>query len=266
MTIHNSAVIHPEAHIDPTAEIGPFCVVEQGVIIGPRTRLLSHVHVCSGSTLGADNRVHPFAVIGDAPQDVAHRGAASFTRIGDGNTIREGVTIHRGTEADSATTVGHHCMLMVHAHIAHNCTIGDHVILANAALVAGRVTIGARAFISAGAALHQFVRVGEFAMVSGLLRIPQDIAPFMTFGPYGIAGPNVVGLRRNGFTPEERLELRELYRFIFRSQGRFQERLAAAEAHHAPGRRLLAFLREPSKRGVAGYRRTREPEPNEDSS
>lgn len=255
MAIHVTAIVDHTAEVDPTAEIGPYCIIEPGVRIGEHTHLIANVYVCSGTRIGARCRVHPFAVLGDAPQDLSHTGAPSYVEIGDDNWIREGVTIHRGTEPDSVTRIGNGCFLMSNVHVAHNCQLADGIIIASGAVLAGRVTVGFKAFISGLCAIHQFVRVGEFSMIAGGFRAVQDVSPFMMVGGHGLVGPNVVGLRRGGFSSQERLELRELYRAMFRTAGNFQDKLVAARARARtePGKRLLDFLASPSKRGLLGY-------------
>lgn len=256
MAIHPTALIDAGADVDPTAEIGPYCVVESGVRVGARTRLRSHVVLCRGARIGADCDLHPFVVIADLPQDLAHGGGASYVEIGDGCILREHVTIHRGTETDSTTRIGSKCYLMAGAHVAHNCQVGDEVIMANAVLLAGRVTVGRKCFLGGNAGVHQFVRIGEFAMIRGLDAVFQDVAPFMTMAKNSVIGPNVVGLRRAGFTAAERHELRTLYKSIFRSGGSFRQAVAAAagKAQSAPAKRFVEFLSQPSKRGYARFR------------
>lgn len=257
MPIHPTAIVDKLAEIDPGAEIGAYAVVERNVRIGPGVRLYPHAYVSEGTTLGADCQIHPFAVVGHLPQDLKFTGAPSYTEVGDGTIVREHATIHRGTTPGSKTVVGRRCFIMSTSHVGHNCIVGDDVVIANGGLLAGHVVVGDRAFISGYTAVHQFVRVGELCMLAAVLAILQDVPPFMMVGrPPHVAGPNVVGLRRAGWTAEQRQEIRECHRLLYRrglplpkAIARIAERVATE-----PGRRLLEFLRAPSKRGVMPLR------------
>ncbi|MBK8914917.1 MAG: acyl-ACP--UDP-N-acetylglucosamine O-acyltransferase [Phycisphaerales bacterium] len=255
MAIHPTAIIDPTAEVSREAEVGPYCIIERGVRIGERVRLIAHVYVGEGTTIDPRVEIHPFATVGQPPQDLAFSGEPTFTRIGEETIIREHVSIHRGTMPGSITTVGRRCFLMACSHIAHNCTVGDDVKMANGALLAGHVSVGDKAFIAGNTAIHQFVRVGELAMISGV-RVTNDVVPFMILGPMGVVGPNVVGLRRAGCSPEERKEIREGYRTLFRSGISFRTAVeqVAARVTTEPGRRLAAFVLAPSKRGYTPYR------------
>jgi UDP-N-acetylglucosamine acyltransferase len=226
------------------------------VKIGPRSKVWHHAFVAQGTTLGEDVQVHPFATIGHHPQDLGWKHTPSYTQIGDGTILREYVSIHRGTPPETTTVIGKRCFFMASAHAGHNCTVGDHVILANSAALGGHVQVGDRVFVSACSAAQQFTRIGELAMVGGGVRVSNDVAPFMMMVPNGLIGPNVVGLRRAGLTPAERSEIRSLYRLLFRSNRPFSSLVTQAEelAKTAPGRRLVEFVRGPSKRGYTRYR------------
>ncbi len=257
MAVHPTAIVARGAQIDPTADVGPYAIVEDGVSIGPQTRIFPHAFIASGTTLGRGCSVHPFAVVGHWPQDLAWDGAPSYTSIGDETVIREHASVHRGTIPESTTRLGQRCYLMACAHVAHNCVLGDEVKLANSALLAGHVHVGSRAFISGHAAVHQFVRIGELAMITGAGRIVKDVPPFMLVGPAGPLTINVVGLRRAGLSAAERLELRQCHRLLYREglhHPNAVERVAAL-VQSEPGRRLLEFLRAPSKRGYLPLRR-----------
>lgn len=263
MPIHPTAIVDPTADIHPSAEIGAYAVVEQNVRIGPETRLYPHAYVSAGTTLGARCQIHPFAVVGHLPQDVKYSGEPSFTEVGDETVVREHATIHRGTMPGSTTVVGRRCFIMSTGHVGHNCVVGDEVVVANGGLLAGHVQVGNRAFISGNVAIHQFVRVGELTILGGrLTAIGKDAIPFMHVEMPGPIGPNVVGLRRAGLTAEERQEIRACYRILYRSGLRFPvaiERVAET-ARTAPGRRLVEFLRAPSKRGFLPLKRRGRPD------
>lgn len=252
MPIHPTAIVDKSAEIDPSVEIGAYAVVERNVRIGPGTRVYHHAYVAEGTTLGRGCQIHPFAVVGHLPQDVKFTGEPTFTEVGDETIIREHASIHRGTVPGSRTIVGRRCFIMATAHIGHNCVVGDEAILANGALLAGHVQLGRQAFVSGNVAVHQFVRVGELVMLGGRLKaIGMDVPPFMMVEVPGPVGLNVVGLRRAGLNSTERLELRECHRILYRSGLHFPaaiERVAAL-VRTEPGRRLVEFLRAPSKRG-----------------
>jgi UDP-N-acetylglucosamine acyltransferase len=202
--------------------------------------------------IGAGNRFHAGCVIGDAPQDLKYQNEPTRLRIGDNNVFREHVTVHRSTKPDAETIVGSHNFLMANSHVAHNCIIGDHVILANGALLGGHAVVQDRAFISGNCLVHQFTRVGMLALMQGGAAISQDLPPFtIAQRENEICGLNVVGLRRAGFTAEQRLELKRLYHLLFR--GGINLRAALAEAQKkftsAPAKVLLDFIAV-AKRGV----------------
>jgi UDP-N-acetylglucosamine acyltransferase len=259
LPIHPTAVIDPGAELDPSVEIGPYAVIEGPVRIGAGTLLGPYVHVLGHTTIGRGCRIHSGAVVGDFPQDRSYTGAESYCRIGDETIVREHVTIHRGTAPGSETVVGNRCQLLAHCHVAHNCRVGDDVVLVNGALLAGHVTVGNGAVISGNAGVHQFVRIGELAMIGGLTKITRDVPPFLMFDGAGICvGVNTVGLRRAGFSREERQEIKTIYKAVYRtasSASRAQTELEPVIATDA-GRRLLDFLKTPSKRGIQyGYGR-----------
>jgi UDP-N-acetylglucosamine acyltransferase len=257
MPIHPTAVVDPSAEIDATAEIGAYAVVEKSVHVGAEVRVYPHGYVAEGTTLGRRCQVHPFAIVGHPPQDLKWAGEPSFTQIGDETIIREHVSIHRGTMPGSATVVGKRCFIMSTGHIGHNCAVGDDVTIATGAMLAGHVEVGGRAFVSGNVVLHQFMRVGELAMIGGNVALAQDVPPFMLVRfPQVILGPNTVGLRRAGMSSEERFEVRKCYRALYRGGLPFPravERVAELVRTDA-GRRLLQFLRSPSKRGFLPYR------------
>lgn len=259
MVIHPTAIVGKRVELDPTAEVGPYVVIEDDVIVGPRCRLYAGSYIATGTRMGADVAIHPHAVIGHHPQDLGWDGAASTTEIGDGTIIREGAQIHRGTGAGTRTIVGKRCYIMATAHIGHNCVVGDEVKMANCALLGGHVHVGARSFISGGCAVHQFSRIGELCMISGGTFVRRDIPSFMTFTNAGVMGTNTVGLRRAGLTSAERLEIRAAYRMLYRENiPPNQARDEVVRMLKTPaGLRLTEFLMAPSKRGLAasGYRR-----------
>ena len=253
MGIHATAVVDPRAEIDATADIGPYVVIDGPVRVGPRTRVMSHAFLTGDSALGADNIVHPGAVIGHEPQDLAYRGAPTGLRIGDRNVIREHAEIHRATQEGTLTIVGSDNYLMSHAHIAHNCHVGDRTIICSGALVAGHVVVGDQAFVSGNCVVHQHVRIGRLAILRGLSRTSRDVPPFAIMdGTHTIRGLNRVGLRRAGFDRARTRALQDAFRILFRTRQNLREALARVEGEIRSDdvAELVAFVRA-SKRGVA---------------
>jgi UDP-N-acetylglucosamine acyltransferase len=211
------AVVSPDAVLGDGVEIGPFAIVEAGVVIGARTRILAHAYVCTGTTMGEDNVVHMGAVVGNEPQDKAYDGSPTFLDIGSRNVIREGCSLHRGTASGSRTVVGDDCYFMATAHVGHNSHVGNGVILANGAVLGGHAHVGERAFLSAYAMIHQHTRVGRLAMMQGGSAVSMDVPPFCIGmnGTNRIGGVNVVGLRRAGFDRARIFAIRSAYRTLF---------------------------------------------------
>jgi UDP-N-acetylglucosamine acyltransferase len=218
VSIHPLAVVSPQAQIGQGVSIGPFTIIESDVNIGDHCTLASGVVVKNGTTLGEGNTVCEGTVLGGYPQHVRMPESPGRIVIGAHNTIRENCTIHRALQDGAVTTVGSHNLMMVGAHVAHDCTVGNYVIMANNALLGGFVNVADRAFISGAVAVHQFCRVGRLAMIGGCARVVQDIPPYvMVDGQSGlIVGLNLVGLRRNGYGPADVAQLKAAYRTIFR--------------------------------------------------
>ena len=252
MPIHPTAVIDPLAQIAAGVEIGPYSVIEGRVRIAAGTVIGPHCHVLGSTIIGPRCRLHAGCVIGDYPQDRSFNGEESFVDVGADNIFREHVTIHRGTKPGTKTTVGDRCMFLAGAHVAHNCTVGNDVTLVNSCLLGGYVQVGDRATLSGNVGVHQFCRIGEFAMVGGLTCIVQDAPPFFLYHESGYcAGINAVGLRRAGFSSEERAELKVAYRRLYRTPGTWTDAVTdlAMTVTTAAGKRLVEFLQAPSKRG-----------------
>ena len=250
--IHATAIVHPKAKLDPSVRVGPFAVIDEGVEIGPECDIGPHVYLTGLTRIGAHNRFFAGCVIGEAPQDLKYKGEPAELRIGDHNIFREHVTVHRSNHAGAATTIGSHNYLMQHSHVAHNVVFGDYVILAGGALVAGHVSVGDLAFISGNCLVHQFVRIGTLALMQGGSAISKDLPPYtIARGGNGICGLNTIGLRRAGFSSPDRLELKELYRLLFRSGLSVQNALASARQQFsgAPAKVMLDFIAA-SKRGI----------------
>ncbi len=253
--MHRTAVVDPSARVGAGAFVGPYCVVEAGVEIGERTRLLSHVVLHEGTALGPDNVVFPMAVLGGAPQDLKYRGEPSRLVVGARNRIREYVTVNRGTEGGGGvTTVGDDNLVMAYSHVAHDCRVGSRAILGNAATLAGHVEIGDEASVGAFSGIHQFTRVARHAFIGGYSVVTQDALPWvLTVGNRATThGVNLVGLRRKGY-PEETIEaIKRCYVTLFRSKLLLENAMEKVESelgHHQEVRYFLEFVRT-SKRGV----------------
>ena len=219
--IADTACVNPRAEIDDDVEVGPYCVVGPEVSIGKGTRLIAHVCILGQTTLGRDNVVHPFSVIGGEPQDVSYKGSPTRVEIGDRNVLREGVTVHRGSEKEEGVTrLGSDNLLMVNVHVAHDCVIEDRVIIANNTMLAGHGHVESSVTISGGVGVHPFVTFGEFSYVGGLSRIYHDVPRYMIVNgnPSKVRCINVVGLRRHGVSSEAISALHEAHRLIYRAK------------------------------------------------
>jgi UDP-N-acetylglucosamine acyltransferase len=250
--IHPTAIIHPKAKLDATVRVGPFAVIDEGVELGADCVVGPHVYLTGEIKVGAKNVFHAGCVIGDAPQDLKYKNEPTRLRIGDGNVFREHVTIHRSTKTDAETVVGSNNFLMANAHVGHNCVVGNHIIIANGALLGGYAVVQDRAFISGNCLVHQFCRVGTLAMMQGGSAISKDVPPFCVATQINqICGLNVVGLRRANFSAKDRMELKQLYRILFRGNKNLSEAVSEARNNFssAPAKMLLEFLAH-AKRGV----------------
>lgn len=227
--IHPTAVVEPGARLDPGVKIGPFCHVGPDVVLGADVDLLSHAVVAGRTTIGARTRIYPFASIGHAPQDLKYRGEPSTLEIGADCIIREGVTISPGTEGGGmVTTIGDRCAFLANVHVGHDCRVGHDVVLSNNVMIAGHVSIGDYAAFGGGSAVIQFTRVGEHAFVGGMSGLDRDLIPYgLAMGNRAhLAGLNLIGLKRRGFSREAINELRRAYRLLFAPEGNLQERIA----------------------------------------
>lgn len=259
--IHPTAVIHPGARLDPSVQVGPHAVIDGHVVLGAGCVIGPHAYLTGLTTIGVNNRFHAGCVIGDAPQDLKYRDEPTGLSIGDDNVFREHVTVHRSNKCGEPTVIGSHNYLMAAAHVGHNSVVGNHVIMVNGSMLAGHVTVDDGALLSGNCGVHQFVRVGALALMQGNSGISQDLPPFtISRGINGLAGLNVIGLRRAGVTREQRLELRKAYHILFHGAGRLCERIEKARPE-CPGpfsRQLIDFVAS-TKRGICstkGSRRT----------
>lgn len=259
--IHESAQIHPSAVVEEGAviganvKIGPFCFVDSKVKIGAGTELLSHVVVKGPTIIGEENKIFQFASIGEACQDLKYAGEDTRLEIGDRNTIRESVTMHRGTVQDAGVTkVGSDNLFMINAHVAHDCVVGDRCIFANNATLAGHVKVGNQAIVGGMSAIHQFCHIGEHAMLGGGSIVVQDVPPYVMAqgnhcAPFGI---NVEGLKRRGFEKKEILAIRRAYKALYRSGKTLAEaktEIAKEATEYTTVQLFLDFL-DRSERGI----------------
>ncbi len=257
-TIHPTALVSPHAAIGRDVSIGPYVIVEHGVEIGDRCRLAGHAIVKEGTTLGPDNDVHEAAILGGLAQYLTPDGPPGRIAIGSGNTFREHSTAHRSLKEDGTTVIGDNNFLMGNVHVAHDCRIGNHTIMANNVMLAGHVTVQDHAFLSGSCGVHQFCRIGAYAMVGGQAVVVQDVAPYVTVDGLSsrVVGLNTIGLRRNGFTRDQIMQLKAAYRVIYRSGLTWREVLErlAAEFTEGPAVALHEFL-STTQRGFVQERR-----------
>ena len=252
--IHATAVVDPSAKLGTNVEIGPFCVIGSDVELGDDVVVHSHAVITGRTTLGPECKVFPFASIGQAPQDVKFHGEPSTLTIGAKTIIREHATINPGTEGGHMSTkVGSNCLLMIGAHVAHDCEVGDSVTLVNGATLGGHVTIGDGAIIGGLSAVHQFVRIGAYAFIGGMSGITADVIPFGTAigNRANLCGLNIVGLKRKGFPRDQIHELRQAYRMLFSTEGTLKERLEDVESMFSTNpltKQVIEFIKTQSDR------------------
>jgi UDP-N-acetylglucosamine acyltransferase len=256
MTIHPTAILDRRAKIPESCEVGPYCVIGAEVELGEGCRLLSHVALEGPTKIGSRNQFYPYSSIGLPPQDLSYAGEPTRLEIGDDNTIREFVTINRGTvKGGGLTRIGNHNLIMAYTHIAHDCIIGDHVIMANAATLGGHVTVEDWAVVGALCPVHQFVRIGTHAYVGGGTTVTRDVLPFSKTSAERNThafGLNAVGLERRGFSKERIRKIHHAYKLLLASKlntSQALEKLRAEGDHGQDVEMLIRFI-EQSERGV----------------
>ena len=256
MSIHPSAIVDPAAKLHSSCKVGPYCVIGAGVEIGEGCELVSHVVVGGPTRIGMRNHFYPFSSIGLAPQDLSYAGEPTRLEMGDDNTIREFVTINRGTvKGGGLTKVGNHGLVMAYTHIAHDCQIGDHVILANAATLGGHVIVEDWAQVGALCPVHHFVRIGTHAFIGGGTTITQDVLPFSkTSAERGTHayGMNSVGLQRRGFSKKRIARIHHAYKVLLASKLNTTQALEKLKAEGDLGEDVAMMIQfiEASERGV----------------
>jgi UDP-N-acetylglucosamine acyltransferase len=252
--IHSTAMVDPKAEIGQDVEIGPNTIVGPHVSLAEGTRVGANCLLDGWTSIGRRCRIFHAAVIGAEPQDVKYRGERTYVKIGDGNIIREFVTVHRATGEEKETRIGDRCFIMAYAHVAHNCTVGSEVVLANSVNMAGHVTIEDFATIGGVTPIHQFVRIGKYAFIGGGSRIPMDIVPYVKVAgnPARVSGLNSIGIQRHGFSVETRQILKQAYKLIFRSRLNVTQAIERIKAEIEPIpeiQHLVDFI-ESSERGI----------------
>lgn len=253
-TIHPTALVSPGAQLGPSVTVGPYAIIEAGAILGEACSVGGHAHVLAPSRIGRNNRIGPGAIIGGDPQDQSFDPDTDSTVvIGEGNTIREYVTIHRATRPGSATVVGDRNFLMAASHVGHDTQIGNDCVIANNSMLAGHVTVGNRAFVGGGSAIHQFIRLGDLCITQGNSAMSRDVPPYCVAAQLNrLAGINVIGLRRAGFDDSTRADIKRAYDHVFRSRENFSKALesAATLSWTDAATFFLDFLGKKAKKGV----------------
>jgi len=254
-----SSFIHPEAKIAEDVVIGPFSYIDKNVEIGPGCQIANNVTIYSGARIGANVRIFPGAVIGGIPQDLKFRGEETTAVIGDGTTLRECVTVNRGTAAKGKTVVGKNCLIMAYSHVAHDCVIGNNVIISNASQLAGEVEVDDFAIIGGGSLIHQFCHLGAHIMLQGGALVNKDIPPYVKAArePISYTGVNTIGLRRRNFSSETIAQIQEIYTILYGCGKLVSEALDLIEQTIAasPERDAIVNFVRSSERGILrGYR------------
>lgn len=256
--IHPLACVHPDAKLAEGVVVDPFVYIDKNVEIGEGTHIYSNATIFEGSRIGKNCKIFPGAAVGAVPQDLKFHGEETLAIIGDNTTLRECVTVHRGTDARGKTVVGNNNLIMAYSHIAHDCIVGNNIIISNASQIAGEVTIDDFAVIGGGSLIHQFCRVGAHVMLQGGSLVNKDVPPFVMAArqPISYTGINTVGLRRRNFSNETIHEIQEIYRLLYLSEMNISEAVERIEAEVPESEErnmILQFVHE-SKRGVIkGY-------------
>lgn len=252
------AYVHPAAKIHPSVVIDPFVTIDQNVEIGEGTRIGSNVTILEGARIGRNCTIFPGAVIGAIPQDLKFRGEETYAVIGDNTTLREYVTVNRGTASKGRTVVGNNCLIMAYSHIAHDCCVGNNIIISNATQLAGEVIVDDYAIIGGGTLVHQFCHLGSHIMIQGGALINKDVPPYVKAArdPISYAGINSIGLRRRNFSSDTIREIQDIYRYLYLSGLNVSDAVARIEAElpATPERDEIIMFVHNSKRGIIkGY-------------
>ncbi|MBQ7690239.1 MAG: acyl-ACP--UDP-N-acetylglucosamine O-acyltransferase [Muribaculaceae bacterium] len=248
------ACIHPDAKIGADVKIGPFVTIDANVEIGDGCIIDSNAVIRSGARIGRNCHIHAGAVVSDIPQDLKFKGEDSVAVIGEGTSIREFVTIHRGTASKGKTVIGNNCLIMAYCHVAHDCEVGAHVIMSNQVQLAGEVVVGDWAVLGGGSLVHQFTHIGQHVMLQGGSLVNKDIPPFIMAGrlPVSYEGVNGIGLHRRGFTEEQINNIQSIYRMLYFSNLNITKAVAKIEEEIKPSAErdiIVGFVRG-SARGI----------------
>ncbi len=252
--IHPTAIVDAGSEIGAGTVIGPYCIIEAGVVLGRDSWLQHHVTLCGPTRAGARNKFYAYCSIGQQTQDLKYTAEPTYLEIGDENTFREFVTVNRSTSNDGKTRIGHCGNFLAYSHVGHDCVVGDAVVFSNNGTLAGHVQVEDHAIIGGLTAVHQFCRIGRFAITGGCSKIVQDVPPFMIAdgNPAEIRGVNLVGLERNGFAPESVKWIKEAFRLIYRSKLNTRQAVEAVRQELPANEeiiQILAFI-EKSERGI----------------
>ena len=254
MGVHSTAIVDPNAKIGDDVTIGPFSVIEAGVSIGDRTTVGNNVTISSGTHVGKDCKIFHSASIGAIPQDLKYNNEETFLYIGDRTVIREFVSINKGTSALGKTEIGSDCLLMASVHVAHDCIVGNNVIMSNLTTLGGHVNIDDWVILSGGVLVHQFCNISKHAFIGAGALVTQDVPPFILAAgsPVEYSGINSVGLKRRGFSIDDRKELKNIYKMYFRSKNNRKENLSKIKKELASLKYtdLIVEFIENSERGI----------------
>src|SRR4051812_44174330 len=262
--IHPHTYIHPNARLAENVKVDPFTVIHQNVQVGAGTWVGSNVTIMEGVKIGKNCRIFPGAVLGAVPQDLKYKDEQTIVEIGDNTTIREFVTIHRGTSDRWKTSVGSNCLIMAYSHIAHDCCVGNYCIMSNNSQMAGHVVMADYAWIAGFSAIHQFVKIGQHAFIAGGSLVRKDVPPYIKAvrNPLSYGGVNSVGLKRRGFSVEKINQILDIYRIIYnkglnttKALEYIEEEMSATDERDE----IISFIRE-SERGIIKRYTRSEPE------
>ncbi len=255
MDIHPTAIIDKTVELGENVEVGAYTIIKGEVRIGDNTKIGEHAYIQGITEIGKNNKIYPFASIGSDPQDLKYNGEPTKLIIGDNNIFREFVTINRGTVGGKGITkIGNNNLFMAYSHVAHDCEVKNYVILANNATLAGHITVENYAIIGGLSAVHQFCKIGEYAMIAGKTGVAKDIPPFMLASGQRakLYGPNLIGLRRHGFSEERIKIIRKVYNLLFKRKEGFRETCEMLEKEYSDNEdvmKILNFIKN-SERGV----------------
>lgn len=259
MSVHSTAIVAPGARLGQGVSIGPYCIIGENAVLADNVTLDSHVVVAGHTSIGRNTRVYSFCSLGTPPQHLKYAGEPTRLVIGEGNVIREHVTMNTGTaQGGGITTVGDRNFFMVNTHVAHDCHVGSQVVMANNAVLGGHVTVGDFCVFGGNAAVHQFVRIGRYAMITGVAGVADDVIPYGFAYPLynvraSLAGLNLVGLKRRGFARDDIRTLRTAYRLLFAEEGTLKERLddvASMYGGHEAVMEIVNFIRVDTSRSI----------------